>query len=127
PQERLATQRRWAATLHDCGWAAPGWPVEWGGMDLPLEHLVAYYEEMATAGVPSHPSPNAFIVGPTILAFGTDEQRRRFLVPIVRGDELWCQGFSEPGAGSDLPSLRTRAVRTADVYRVDGQKVWTSK
>jgi alkylation response protein AidB-like acyl-CoA dehydrogenase len=127
PDRRLAMQRLWAATLHDHGWAAPGWPRPWGGMDLPLEHLVAYYEEMATARAPAHPSPNAFIVGPTILAFGTDAQRQRFLRPIVRGEELWCQGFSEPGAGSDLPALRTRAVRSGGSYRVNGQKVWTSR
>jgi alkylation response protein AidB-like acyl-CoA dehydrogenase len=127
PAGRLEHQRRWAATLADHGWAAPAWPVQWGGMDLPLGLLVAYHEELALARVPAAPSPNAFIVGPTIMAHGDDWQRERFLRPIVRGEELWCQGFSEPGAGSDLPSLRTEAVRAGDDYVVTGHKVWTSK
>jgi alkylation response protein AidB-like acyl-CoA dehydrogenase len=127
PVERLAFQRTWAATLFEHGWAAPSWPRQWGGMELPLAKLVPYHEEMAIAQVPALPSPNAYIVGPSILAFGTDEQRRRFLPGIVRGEQLWCQGFSEPGAGSDLASLRTSARRTRDAYVVSGQKVWTSK
>ena len=127
PASKLAVQRAWAATLHDHGWAAPSWPTTWGGMDLPLPLLVPYHEEMALARVPSHPSPNAFIVGPTILAHGNDQQRRRYLLPIVRGQELWCQGFSEPEAGSDLAALRTRAENAGEHYLVTGQKVWTSR
>jgi alkylation response protein AidB-like acyl-CoA dehydrogenase len=127
PADRLAFQRAWAACLHDNGWAAPSWPRRWGGMALPVDKLVPYYEELALARVPAHPSPNAFIVGPTILAYGSRSQQERFLLPIVRGEELWCQGFSEPGAGSDLASLRTRAERVDDGYVVNGQKVWTSR
>src|SRR4051812_9010848 len=127
PDEKLLFQRAWAACMHDNGWAAPSWPVQWGGMELPVDKLVPYYEELALARVPAHPSPNAFIVGPTILAFGTAWQQERFLLPIVRGEELWCQGFSEPGAGSDLPSLLTRAERVGDEYIVNGQKLWTSR
>jgi len=127
PDARLSFQRSWASCLHDHGWAAPSWPRRWGGMELPIDKLVPYYEELALARVPGHPSPNAFIVGPTILACGTDWQRQRFLLPIVRGEELWCQGFSEPEAGSDLPSLRTRAERDGDFYLVNGQKLWTSR
>jgi alkylation response protein AidB-like acyl-CoA dehydrogenase len=96
-------------------------------MDLPVRLQLVYHEEMARARVPSHPSPNSFIVGPAILAHGTEQQKERFLPPIVRADELWCQGFSEPEAGSDLASLRTRAVRNGDEYVVTGQKVWTSR
>jgi alkylation response protein AidB-like acyl-CoA dehydrogenase len=125
--ERLRFERDWAAFLADAGWAAPAWPQEWGGMDLPAALQLVYHEEMARARVPSHPSPNSFIVGPAILRYGTPEQKERFLRPIVRADELWCQGFSEPGAGSDLASLTTRAVRDGDEYVVTGQKVWTSR
>ena len=120
PDEKLLFQRAWAACMHDHGWAAPSWPRQWGGMELPVDKLVPYYEELALARAPAHPSPNAFIVGPTILAFGTPWQQERFLLPIVRGEELWCQGFSEPGAGSDLPSLLTRAELVHDEYVVNG-------
>src|SRR5581483_4672966 len=125
--DRLRFEREWAALLADSGWAAPAWPKEWGGMDLPAGLQLVYHEEMARARVPSHPSPNSFIVGPAILRHGTPEQKERFLRPIVRADELWCQGFSEPGAGSDLAALSTRATRRGDEYVVAGQKVWTSR
>ena len=124
---RLQFERDWAALLADAGWAAPAWPEEWGGMDLPAVLQLVYHDEMARARVPAHPSPNSFIVGPAILRYGTAEQKERFLRPIVRADELWCQGFSEPEAGSDLASLRTRAERDGDGYVVTGQKVWTSR
>jgi alkylation response protein AidB-like acyl-CoA dehydrogenase len=124
---RLRFERDWAAFLADAGWAAPAWPKEWGGMDLPAGHQLVYHEEMALARVPAHPSPNSFIVGPAIMRHGTPEQMERFLPPIVRADELWCQGFSEPEAGSDLASLRTRAVRDGDEYVMTGQKAWTSR
>jgi alkylation response protein AidB-like acyl-CoA dehydrogenase len=125
--ERLRFARDWAALLADSGWAAPAWPEEWGGMDLPVPHQLVYHREMSAARVPAHPSPNSFIAGAAILRHGSVEQKRRFLRPMVRADELWCQGFSEPGAGSDLAALRTRAVRDGDAYVVTGQKVWTSR
>jgi alkylation response protein AidB-like acyl-CoA dehydrogenase len=124
---RLSFERDWAAFLADTGWAAPAWPKEWGGMDLPAGLQLIYHEEVARARVPAHPSPNSFIVGPALLRYGTPEQKERFLRPIVRADELWCQGFSEPGAGSDLAALTTRAGRDGDGYVVRGQKVWTSR
>jgi alkylation response protein AidB-like acyl-CoA dehydrogenase len=127
PDARLRFERDWAAFLADAGWAAPAWPQEWGGMDLPAGLQLVYHEEIALARVPAHPSPNSFIVGPAILRHGSRAQMERFLPPIVRADELWCQGFSEPEAGSDLASLRTRAVRDGDEYVVTGQKVWTSR
>jgi alkylation response protein AidB-like acyl-CoA dehydrogenase len=127
PDERLRFVRDWAALLASAGWAAPSWPREWGGMELPVPHQLVYHEEMAAARVPAHPSPNSFIVGAAILRHGSVEQKRRFLRPMVRAEELWCQGFSEPGAGSDLAALRTRAVRDGDAYVVTGQKVWTSR
>jgi alkylation response protein AidB-like acyl-CoA dehydrogenase len=130
PGERLAFLRAWQATLTDSGWIAPGWPRRWGGMELPLPLQAVYHREMATARTPVPPTNFTGIVGPTLLMHGTDEQRERWIRPMLRADELWCQGFSEPEAGSDLASLRTRAVLCAspegDSYRVDGRKVWTS-
>jgi len=124
PAQRLQWQRDWAALLVDEGFAAPAWPREWGGMDLPLADQVVYHEEFAKVKRPPHPGPGIWVVGPTIIKHGTDEQRRRFLRPGLRGDIIWVQGFSEPEAGSDLPSLRTRAVRDGDHYVVSGQKIW---
>lgn len=126
PGERLAHAKAWAATLADNGMAAPAWPSRWGGMELPLGHQLAYHEEITRAKLPAHPSPISFIVAPTILLHGTDTQRERFLPPLLRGDELWCQGFSEPAAGSDLAALQTRADRRNGSYVVTGQKVWTT-
>lgn len=126
-RERLAAAAAWQSELVDAGLAAPGWPSWAGGMDLPLEDQLDYYRMTSAAGAPKHPSAMSFIVAPTIILHGTQAQRDRFLEPLLRADELWCQGFSEPGAGSDLASLATRAVRDGDVYRVTGQKVWTTK
>ncbi|HEY1972083.1 MAG TPA: acyl-CoA dehydrogenase family protein, partial [Pseudonocardia sp.] len=117
----------WQATLVDADWIAPGWPREWGGMGLPLHLQVVYHREMTLARAPVPPTNFVGIVGPTILANGTDEQRARYLRPMLRADELWCQGFSEPEAGSDLAALRTRAELDGSVYRVNGRKIWTSK
>jgi alkylation response protein AidB-like acyl-CoA dehydrogenase len=126
PVQRLVFQRAWQATLAEHGWAGPGWPRCWGGMGLPLPLQAVYHREMAAGRAPVPPSSFAGIVGPTILRHGTDAQRERWMGPLLRADELWCQGFSEPDAGSDLASLRTRAVRDGDAYRVTGRKVWTS-
>jgi alkylation response protein AidB-like acyl-CoA dehydrogenase len=130
PRDRaglLTFQRAWQATLYEAGWIAPGWPRRWGGMGLPLPLQAVYHREVALARVPVPPTNFVGIVGPTILLHGTDAQRRRYLAPLLRADELWCQGFSEPDAGSDLAALRTRAVLDGDSYRVDGRKIWTSK
>ena len=126
PAARLAHARAWAGLLVDHGWAAPAWPRRWGGMELPAALQVAYHEELASARVPAHPSPTSFIVAPTLIVHGDDRQRERYLGPLLRAEELWCQGFSEPGAGSDLPALSTRAERDGDHYVVTGQKVWTT-
>lgn len=126
PVERLAFQKAWQVTLFEHGWSGPGWPQQWGGMGLPLPLQAVYHREMALGRVPVPPNNIATIVGPTILLRGTDEQRARWIPPLLRYDELWCQGFSEPDAGSDLASLRTKAVRDGDVYRVTGRKVWIS-
>jgi acyl-CoA dehydrogenase len=123
---RIEAARAWHAELVDHGLAAPGWPREVGGLDLPLADQLDYYRMTTDAGAPPHPCPLSFIVAPTLIAHGTKKQKDRFLTPLLRADEFWCQGFSEPGAGSDLASLSTRAVRDGEVYRVTGQKVWTT-
>ena len=125
PDARRAWLRAWRHLLAEQGYAGPAWPKAWGGMELSLAEQIAYHEEMTRANAP--PGPGGLrIVGPTILRYGTAEQRDRYLPPMVTGDEEWCLGYSEPGAGSDLPSLRARAVRDGDEYVVNGQKVWTS-
>jgi alkylation response protein AidB-like acyl-CoA dehydrogenase len=119
--------RAWQQTLHRHGWAAITWPREFGGRGLgPIEQII-WNQETARVGV----GESLFLVGigmagPTIIAHGSDEQRRRYLDPILRADEVWCQLFSEPGAGSDLAALSTRAVRDGDEWVVSGQKTWSS-
>jgi alkylation response protein AidB-like acyl-CoA dehydrogenase len=124
--DRIEVARAWHAELVDHQLAAPGWPRAVGGLELPLADQLDYYRMTTDAGAPPHPCPLSFILAPTLIAHGTQEQKDRFLKPLLRADEFWCQGFSEPGAGSDLSSLSTRAVRDGNVYRVTGQKVWTS-
>jgi acyl-CoA dehydrogenase len=124
--DRIEAARAWHAKLVDNALAAPGWPKSVGGMELSLEDQLEYYRITTAAGAPPHPCALSFILAPTLIEHGTAEQKDRFLGPLLRADEFWCQGFSEPGAGSDLASLSTRAVRDGDVYRVTGQKVWTS-
>jgi alkylation response protein AidB-like acyl-CoA dehydrogenase len=124
--DRIEAARAWHAKLVDNALAAPGWPKSVGGMELSLEDQLEYYRITTAAGAPPHPCALSFILAPTLIEHGTAEQKDRFLGPLLRADEFWCQGFSEPGAGSDLASLSTRAVRDGDVYRVSGQKVWTS-
>ncbi len=117
---------QWHMTLHDRGWAVPAWPVQWGGTGWsPIEQSI-FNEEVFLAPVPEPLSQNVKMVGPVIIAFGSDELKRRFLQPTARLDYWFCQGFSEPGAGSDLASLRTAARRDGDHYVVNGQKVWTT-
>ena len=124
--DRIDMACAWHAELVDHQLAAPGWPREVGGLDLSLADQLDYYRMTTDAGAPPHPCPLSFILAPTLIAHGTQAQKDRFLTPLLRADEFWCQGFSEPGAGSDLSSLSTRAVRDGDVYRVTGQKVWTT-
>jgi len=125
-KERFEASIAWQSELVDAGLAAPGWPAEVGGMELPLEQQLDYYRMTADAGTPKHPCSLSFIVAPTIIVHGTRDQKDRFLDPLLRAGEFWCQGFSEPGAGSDLASLSTRAIRDGDVYHVTGQKIWTT-
>ena len=122
-----AWARRWTRTMFDAGWLVPGWPPELGGRNAgPIETLV-YLEELAAAGLPRTTNVQGLgIVAPSIVDYGTEAQRREFALPILRGEMTACLGMSEPGAGSDLASLATRAVLDGDHWVVNGQKVWTS-
>jgi alkylation response protein AidB-like acyl-CoA dehydrogenase len=122
-----AWRRRFQRALADGGWAAVHWPVEYGGRGATLTQSAIFFEELARAGTPLPANVlGLLLAGPTIMAWGTPEQKERYLHPILTAEEIWCQGFSEPDAGSDLASLKTRAVREGDEWVVTGQKVWTS-
>jgi alkylation response protein AidB-like acyl-CoA dehydrogenase len=119
--------RAWQRDLHAGGWVGIHWPEEHGGRAASPEEIAVYNEELARAGVPDLPGRVGLtLVGPTLVAHGTDEQRDRWMPRILTADDVWCQLFSEPGAGSDLTGLTTRAVREGAVYVVTGQKVWSS-
>jgi alkylation response protein AidB-like acyl-CoA dehydrogenase len=126
---RRAYDTAWQRKLHDGGWAGVHWPKEFGGRGLPVTQQLVYLEEYARADAPyiSVNFVGMMHAGPTLIAEGTDEQRARHLPRILRGDDVWCQGFSEPSAGSDLASLRTRAERDGDDYVVNGQKIWSTR
>ncbi|MGH8483373.1 MAG: acyl-CoA dehydrogenase family protein [Pseudomonas sp.] len=119
-------QVQWMRTLNQQGWLAPGWPVEFGGTGWTEVQTHNFDEECFAAGAPKVVSFGLKMVAPVIIKFGTPEQKARFLPRILSCDDWWCQGYSEPGAGSDLSSLKTRAVREGDHYRVNGQKTWTT-
>ena len=125
--ETVERQRAWNRLLADAGYAAIAWPVEYGGRGASLMEQVVFAEEMSRVEAPPTMNPIGITnVAPAIMEFGTEEQRRRYLPPMRRGDDVWCQGFSEPDAGSDLAALKTTAVRDGDHYVVNGQKVWTT-
>jgi len=117
---------RWHRALYKRGWVAPSWPVEQGGTGwTPVERHI-FDDECAEAGAPPVIAFGVTMCGPVIIRFGDDRQKNFFLPRILSGEHVWCQGFSEPGSGSDLASLRTRAVRDGDHYVVNGQKIWTT-
>lgn len=116
----------WQKILAEKGWIAPHWPKEHGGCDWTPVQLNIFDEEVTAVGAPRVMPFGIRLVGPVIYTYGTDKQKAKYLPRILSSDDFWCQGFSEPGAGSDLASLRTSAVREGDHYLVNGQKIWTS-
>ncbi|MBX6378788.1 MAG: acyl-CoA dehydrogenase [Clostridia bacterium] len=125
--EAIALRRWWERQLAEGGWLGLSWPREYGGRGAPFIHQVIFQEEMARVEAPEPFNLlGVEMLGPTLILYGTEEQKRRFLPPMLRCEEMWCEGFSEPNAGSDLASLQTRAERHGDRFVVNGQKIWTS-
>lgn len=118
--------RPWLEALARKGWLAPHWPREHGGMGLSIGKYLIYYDEFGRHGTGRLPDHAIHLLGPLLIRYGTEAQKQRFLPAIAEGREIWCQGYSEPGAGSDLASLRTEAVLDGDHFVVTGQKIWTS-
>jgi len=124
---RVRWLKQWQRTLHDGGYVAMGWPKQFGGRGLGVMEQTIVNRELVSARAPQQiGAMGVQMVGPTLIQYGTDEQRARYLPRILTAEEIWCQGYSEPGAGSDLASLRTRAELVGDEFIVNGQKVWTS-
>jgi len=126
-EERFEFLKKWQRKLFEAGWAGVSWPREYGGRGASLMEQVIFWQEMAQAGTP--PLANVLglgLIGPTLIAFGTDAQKKRFLSKILSAEEIWCQGFSEPNAGSDLANVSCAAELQGDHYIVNGQKVWNS-
>jgi alkylation response protein AidB-like acyl-CoA dehydrogenase len=116
----------WQRRLFARGWAAPSWPIAHGGCGWDARRRWIFDREMAAGWAPRNVNSGMFMLGPVLIAFATSEQQARYLPPILAGEDWWCQGFSEPNAGSDLASLRTSAVRDGDAYVVNGEKVWVT-
>lgn len=128
PPKRLHWEeaRPWYIALANAGWLAPAWPREHGGMGLSAAKQLIYMDEFERLGAARTPDHGIMLLGPLLIRYGTDEQRRHFLPKILSGEHIWCQGYSEPNAGSDLASLRTEAVLDGDEWVVNGQKIWTT-
>ncbi len=125
--ERVKRAKEWQRQLYDAGYVAMGWPKEYGGQDADVMRQTIVNEEMVLARAPGLVGASGLgMLGPTLIQLGTEEQKRRYLPKILTAEEIWCQGYSEPDAGSDLASLRTRAELVGDEFIVNGQKVWTS-
>src|SRR4051794_35635975 len=125
--DRMTVLREWQASCYAAGFVGRAWPSEFGGGGRPPVEQIVVDQEFAAAGAPEFINVVGLdVLGPSLLRFGTDEQRRRYIPPILSAEEIWCQGFSEPDAGSDLASLRTRAVERDDHFVLSGQKTWVS-
>ena len=124
--DRFSTYREWMKKLAVKGWLAPAWPKEYGGGAMTVMQQFVFNEEMAKARAPRPGGIGVGFAGPTVIVYGSGEQKKEHLPGILSGDAIWCQGFSEPGSGSDLASLQTRAVRDGDDYIINGQKIWTT-
>jgi alkylation response protein AidB-like acyl-CoA dehydrogenase len=126
-EARFHFEREWQRKLHAAGWAGISWPKEYGGRGATLIEQAIFSEELARSGAPRPANVLGLVMGgPVVIAHGTENQKERFLEPILSAEEIWCQGFSEPESGSDLASLKTRAVQENSTWRVTGQKVWTT-
>jgi alkylation response protein AidB-like acyl-CoA dehydrogenase len=125
--DRMAALRRWQAACYRAGFVGRAWPTEFGGGGRPPVEQIVVDQELAAAGAPEFANIVGLgVLGPSLLRFGNDAQRRRYIPPILSAEEIWCQGFSEPEAGSDLASLRTRAAQDGDTFGINGQKTWVS-
>jgi alkylation response protein AidB-like acyl-CoA dehydrogenase len=125
--EEFARARAWHRKLYEGGWIGMSWPTQYGGRQATLMQQVIFQQEAARVG--AHPGVNSIgigMIGPTIMQWGSEAQKQRYLRPMLAGEEIWAQGFSEPGAGSDVASLQCSAVRDGDDYIINGQKVWTT-
>ena len=123
---RWAENKSWYLRMAAKGWIAPGWPREYGGMGLSPSKLLIFLEEMERWGIARFQDHGILMVGPILMRFGTEAQRRRYLPPILACEEIWCQGYSEPNAGSDLANLHTEARLDGDEFVINGQKTWTT-
>ena len=124
--QEIESSMAWQSILNSRGWAAPDWPVEYGGTDWSLSQKYIFAQECAAAGTPGIIPMGLKMCGPMLIGYGTEEQKAHYLPRMLRGDDIWCQGYSEPGSGSDLASLKTQAVADGDDYVVNGTKIWTS-
>ena len=125
--DNVEERRAWEAALGEARWSVIGWPEQWGGRDASIAQQIIFAEEYARAkGPPRAGHLGVELLGPTLIAMGTEEQKARFLPDIASGKAIWCQGYSEPGAGSDLANVKTKARLEGDKYIIDGQKIWTS-